>query len=65
MIGGRGQDGEEASQLSPGAMRVDHKQIECMIMSPVEPNANKQQSNKLRTSSRAKELVALLIVSAM
>jgi hypothetical protein len=52
--GGRGQDRNQ----------VLGKQIECKIMSLVEPNANKQQSNELRTSSREKELVALSIVSA-
>jgi hypothetical protein len=62
--GGQSGDGKNALQSSPGAMRVERKQIECKIMSLVEPNANKQQSNELRISSRTKELVALSIVSA-
>jgi hypothetical protein len=49
--GGQSGDGEKALQSSPGAMRVERKQIECKIMSLVKPITIKQQSNKLGTRS--------------
>jgi hypothetical protein len=45
-------------------MQFKCKRIKCKLVSHVVPNAIKQQSNKLGTISGAKELVALLIVSA-
>jgi hypothetical protein len=47
-------------------MQFKCKQIECKLVSSlVVPNTIEQQSNELRTRSGAKELMALLIVSAM
>jgi hypothetical protein len=47
-------------------MQFECKQIECkLVPSLIKPNAIKQQSNELGKRSGTKELVALLIISAM